>query len=133
MHATRLLPIVWLGLVLGAAGCTAGEPESEEVAGTVDTICCGAACCLIDGSCRASGETNPADRCQRCNPANSQTSWTTQAGCGGTDSGGGGTDAGGGGGGGGGCAVSALPAAKALALVPFLAGLILFVRRSRAR
>jgi hypothetical protein len=133
MHGSRLLPIASLVFALGVAGCTTGEPPTEEVEGTVDTICCGAACCLIDGTCRSSGETNPANMCQRCNPANSQTSWTTTAGCGGTDSGGGGMDAGGGGGGGGGCAVSALPAAKALALVPFLAGILLIARRRRPR
>ncbi|MCC7535112.1 MAG: hypothetical protein IT379_02795 [Deltaproteobacteria bacterium] len=43
-------------------------------------ICCGAACCFIDGACRSTGAPDPASACRSCQPATSQTQWTVAAG-----------------------------------------------------
>lgn len=43
-------------------------------------ICCGAACCFIDGACRSTGATDPSASCRSCQPGTSQTAWTVAAG-----------------------------------------------------
>lgn len=58
-------------------GC-AVQP-TEDVESLVDEICCGASCCLIGGDCYTSGETNPANTCEACNPSTSQTEFTASA------------------------------------------------------
>lgn len=59
-------------------------PASEALA-----ICCGGSCCLIDDVCRSTGDTNPENECQTCDPSNSQTAWTDTPDCtpGGDDAG----------------------------------------------
>ncbi len=42
-------------------------------------ICCGVTCCSIDGACFTTGDTNPANECQICDPAASATAWTNSA------------------------------------------------------
>ncbi len=44
--------------------------------------CCGASCCLIDGTCRTTGEVNPDNACEMCDPSSAGTAWTTIDGCG---------------------------------------------------
>lgn len=72
-------------LVLGFAVAVVATflmPVSEAYA-----ICCGGSCCFIDSMCRNTGDTNPDDACQVCDPSSSQTEWTTMADCGGEDAG----------------------------------------------
>lgn len=74
---------------------TTSASAQDDVAGSVEAICCGTGCCLIDSQCFMNGDANPTDECQTCDVSSSQTAWTDVAGCGGTDAGpSGGTDAG---------------------------------------
>lgn len=86
-----------MALVLGTFSLAQAQPD-EDFARQVEEICCGAGCCLISGGCYTTGEENPSNSCQVCDPARSQATFSNTC-----DTGGGGTDAGGGGGGGGGC------------------------------
>lgn len=63
-------------------------PASEALA-----RCCGASCCFIDGMCRTTGEVNPDNSCEMCDPSSAGTAWTTIDGCG-DDAGTGDEDAG---------------------------------------
>jgi MYXO-CTERM domain-containing protein len=74
-------------LAVGLVACVA-EPIAEEVVGSDDAVCCGATCCFIDGACRTTGETNPADACEVCNPGRSQFMWSPSSGPGCVDAGG---------------------------------------------
>ena len=124
--------LLMVALVGSAFGFAAPASAQEEVGSVTQDICCGGACCLIDGSCRSTEEANPADACEFCDPAQSQTGWsqrTTPACSGGTDAGGGGTDAGGGGGDDGGCSVGHTGDAP-YGLLGLL-GLVLLRRRRR--
>jgi len=74
-------------LVLGFAVAVLATflmPVSEALA-----ICCGGSCCSIAGTCYGTGDENPDDECQTCDPSNSQTAWTDTPGCtpGGEDAG----------------------------------------------
>jgi len=51
-------------------------PASEALA-----ICCGGSCCRIDGTCYTTGEENPDNECQTCDPSNSQSAWTDTPDC----------------------------------------------------
>tara|TARA_B100001750_G_scaffold136107_1_gene108292 strand:- start:2782 stop:3264 length:483 start_codon:yes stop_codon:yes gene_type:complete len=73
----RFLVMMSAAVVLWAAA-----PMSEAFA-----ICCGGNCCFIDTVCRSSGDENPDDACQVCDPSSSQTAWTDVAGCGDADAG----------------------------------------------
>lgn len=68
-------------VAMALTGCTTvPEPEAEALA-RVDAICCGASCCAIEGGCQRTGEMNPANSCQLCDPSESQTAWTDIPGC----------------------------------------------------
>ena len=84
-----------MALVLGAFSVASAQ---EDISSQVEEICCGASCCLIGGTCYTTGEENPSNSCQVCDPGRSQGSFTNTC-----DTGGGARDAGGAGGGGGGC------------------------------
>lgn len=60
---------------------------AQDVGAAQEGICCGATCCLIDGTCLSDGDVNPANSCEVCDPATSQAAWTTLDGCGQPDSG----------------------------------------------
>lgn len=49
--------------------CRAGSCQHEQLAET----------CLIGGTCYARGDSNPADRCQSCDPDRSVTSWSSRS------------------------------------------------------
>lgn len=69
--------------------CSKDADCDDKLSCTKDT-CSGGACssaimsgsCLIAKACRASGAINPADKCQRCDPATSATAWSPVPGCG---------------------------------------------------
>jgi len=127
-------------LLLG--GCT--NAEYDDVGAATYAVCCGANCCcpgIGDGSPISTGDMNPDNPCEVCDPSTDPNSWTPVAGCGEDAGGGGGTDAGGGmtgtdagpgttGGDDGGCSVSAGPASGfGLALFSVVAVLFTFRRR----
>lgn len=121
---------------LWLAGC-ANAPE--DVGAATYNVCCGANCCcpgIGTGGPISTGDLNPANMCERCDPATNPNAWTPIPGCtaGGDDAGPGmmmGTDAGTGGGGGGGCSVGArAPAGGAFALLGVVA--LALWRRRRA-
>lgn len=85
-----------MALVLGTFSFAQAQ-DDEDVASQVEEICCGASCCLISGGCFTTGEENPSNSCEVCDPGRSQSMFSNTC-----DTGGGGMDAGGGGGGGGG-------------------------------
>ena len=84
--------------MLMVLGTLSFAQAQEDISSQVEEICCGANCCLISGGCFTSGEENPSNACEVCDPGRNQGAFTNTC-----DTGGGGTDAGGGGGGGGGC------------------------------
>lgn len=51
-------------------------PTSEALA-----RCCGGSCCLIDDVCRDTGDTNPDNVCEVCDPSSAGTAWTAVADC----------------------------------------------------
>lgn len=134
----RVLPWALVLSLVSFAGCAADGPE--EIGGATEAICCGANCCLIDGSCTRRGDTNPANSCEMCDPSSSNTSWTAVAGCAAdasppADTGpadtGTAADTGTGGGGDGGCSVGrARGGAAALGFASLLA--VTLLRRRRA-
>ncbi len=73
----RFLVMMSAAVVLWAAA-----PMSEAFA-----ICCGGSCCRIESVCFNTGDPNPDDACQVCDPSTSQTMWTDVAGCGDADAG----------------------------------------------
>lgn len=77
------------GTCSGAAVCVTDTTCSDGLACTVDacddaTGSCSApisaGTCAIDGACRGSGDVNPTNPCQSCQPAISQTAWTARTG-----------------------------------------------------
>ncbi len=50
--------------VASLTGCAVQTTEPADNA--ANNICCGGACCLIDGVCYADGDVNPADACLFC-------------------------------------------------------------------
>ena len=86
-------PLAFLSL-LTLAGCTNGLPE--DIGASTEAICCGSNCCcpsLGTGGPINAGDINPANACERCDPATTQTAWTPIPGCV-PDSGTGDTDSG---------------------------------------
>ncbi len=80
MRARALATAIAAGCLL--AGCFGeGEADADYAVVSTDTseICCGGACCFIDGACRTTGQINPANQCESCNPAVSQLNWTTRS------------------------------------------------------
>ena len=69
----RGLSAVWISALLGASGCVGAEPDLGV---TEEPVCCGAACCLIEGACYARGDTRRDDPCSECDPSVSQVAWT---------------------------------------------------------
>jgi hypothetical protein len=68
-------------VAMALTGCTT-VPESEaEALARVDAICCGSSCCAIEGGCQSNGDENPANACEICNPAVSQTAWSANPTC----------------------------------------------------
>ena len=61
-------------LSLVFVGC-AVQPN-EDIDSLVDEICCGATCCLIGGTCFTTGEANPEDACEVCDPGSSRSAFT---------------------------------------------------------
>jgi MYXO-CTERM domain-containing protein len=97
-----------LGLLVSSLWLASATAFAQEDIGqATENVCCGSTCCLIDGDCRATGETNPLNECQSCQPGTSQRAWSNVAGC--TPR----RDAGTGGGGGGGCSATATPSTSA--------------------
>jgi hypothetical protein len=69
-----------------SGACVAGAPPCaddglactttcDEPTGACNAVSAGS--CLIEGACHAAGEVRPANGCQECDPAVTQTAWTT--------------------------------------------------------
>lgn len=88
---TKSLAILLFGalLVLDASALA----DDSDVGAAREAVCCGASCCLIEGTCYGTGDVNPVDPCLSCQPSESQAAWSPVAGCGG-DAGPGPVDAG---------------------------------------
>lgn len=60
---------------------TASALAQDDVGAAHEGVCCGATCCLIEGMCLGTGQQNPRNPCEVCDPGQSQAAWTTMAGC----------------------------------------------------
>ncbi len=78
---------VLLALVLASSFVSLNALAQEDIGAAHEAVCCGATCCLIDGTCLMDGNTNPANPCQVCDPSQSQAEWTAVEGCTQPDSG----------------------------------------------
>lgn len=110
---------------------TASALAQDDVGASHEGICCGATCCLIEGMCLGTGQQNPRNPCEVCDPGQSAAAWTTTAGCTPPDAGNTGGDPDAGSTpppGGGGCAVGQGGGAGSAAIAGLLA-LVLFRRR----
>lgn len=72
------------GLLAGS--WLASSALAQDIGAAREAICCGTACCLIDGMCKSGDpesdrHANPRNPCEVCDPAVSQSEWTTVAGC----------------------------------------------------
>lgn len=62
--------------LLAALVLTLLMPASEALA-----RCCGASCCRIEGDCFTTGEANPDNPCEMCDPSSAPLAWTAVPGC----------------------------------------------------
>ncbi len=62
-------------LAMGLIGACAVQPV-EDVESIVEDICCGGACCSIGGVCFNTGDPNPDNECEVCDPSSSQSAFT---------------------------------------------------------
>jgi MYXO-CTERM domain-containing protein len=117
-------------MLVAAMWFSAGAALAQDVGASQQPVCCGATCCFLDGRCRGTGDENPRNNCEVCDPTMSQTTWTTLSGCTPIDAGR--VDAGGGGGGGGGCSASA-GASPSASLGVLALGMVAWALRRRRR
>jgi uncharacterized protein (TIGR03382 family) len=82
-----VIALVSCSSLLLAGSWLASSALAQDVGAAREAVCCGAACCLIDGDCLTDGEANSRNPCEVCEPAMSQSEWTTTAGCVAPDSG----------------------------------------------